>query len=110
MVGQGEPVKITRVEAFHVDWGGGRSRSAWVRIWSDSIGHTANLHFVASLTHSHYPAEYNGPYGVQDAVFRTPVRLVRGTFVLSDAPGLELDENELQKRLIPWSTASRTGV
>jgi L-alanine-DL-glutamate epimerase-like enolase superfamily enzyme len=25
---------ITKVEAFHVDWG--RSKSAWVRIWSDS--------------------------------------------------------------------------
>jgi D-galactarolactone cycloisomerase len=29
-------VKITRVEPFHVDWGGGRSRSAWVRVWSDA--------------------------------------------------------------------------
>jgi L-alanine-DL-glutamate epimerase-like enolase superfamily enzyme len=29
-------VKITRVEAFHVSWGEGRSRSAWVRIWSDA--------------------------------------------------------------------------
>ena len=28
-------MKITRVEAFHVDWGAGRSRSAWVRIWTD---------------------------------------------------------------------------
>jgi L-alanine-DL-glutamate epimerase-like enolase superfamily enzyme len=77
-----------------------------------SIGHTANLHFVASLTHSHYPAEYNGPYGVQDVVFRTPVRPVRGKFVLSDAPGLglEIDESELQKRMIPWtsSAASRS--
>src|SRR5262245_25010829 len=28
-------MKIARVEPFHVDWGGGRSRSAWVRIWTD---------------------------------------------------------------------------
>ena len=76
-----------------------------------SIGHTANLHFVASLTHSHYPAEYNGPYGVQDVVFRTPVRPVRGKFVLSDAPGLglEIDESELQKRMIPWTSSAASG-
>jgi L-alanine-DL-glutamate epimerase-like enolase superfamily enzyme len=76
-----------------------------------SIGHTANLHFVASLTHSHYPAEYNGPYGVQDAVFRTPVRPVRGKFVLTDLPGLglELDESELQKRMIPWTSSGARG-
>src|SRR6266705_519734 len=76
-----------------------------------SIGHTANLHFVASLTHSHYPAEYNGPVGVQDVVFRTPVRPVRGKFVLSDAPGLglEIDESELQKRMIPWTSSAASG-
>jgi L-alanine-DL-glutamate epimerase-like enolase superfamily enzyme len=27
-------VRIAKVEAFHVDWG--RSKSAWVRVWSDS--------------------------------------------------------------------------
>jgi L-alanine-DL-glutamate epimerase-like enolase superfamily enzyme len=76
-----------------------------------SIGHTANLHFVASLTHSHYPAEYNGPYGVQDVLFRTPVRPVKGKFVLSDAPGLglEIDESELQKRMIPWTSSGARG-
>jgi L-alanine-DL-glutamate epimerase-like enolase superfamily enzyme len=76
-----------------------------------SIGHTANLHFVASLTHSHYPAEYNGPHGVQDAVFRTPVRPVRGKFVLTDLPGLglEVDESELQKRMIPWTSSGARG-
>src|SRR5262249_56602400 len=31
-----ETLKITRVEAFHVGWGEGRTRSAWVRIWSDA--------------------------------------------------------------------------
>ena len=74
-----------------------------------SIGHTANLHFVASLTHSHHPAEYNGPRQVQDVVFRTPVRPVNGKFVLSDAPGLglELDETELRKRMIPWTSSAR---
>src|SRR5882724_9576491 len=74
-----------------------------------SIGHTANLHFVAALTHSHHPAEYNGPYGVQDVVFRTPVRPVKGKFVLTDAPGLglELDEAELSKRSVPWASSAR---
>src|SRR6266446_7604138 len=73
-----------------------------------SIGHTANLHFVASVTHSHHPAEYNGPYQVQEVVFRTPVRPTNGKFVLSDAPGLglELDEPELNKRAIPWESSA----
>ena len=76
-----------------------------------SIGHTANLHFVAALTHSHHPAEYNGPREVQDAVFRTPVRPVQGKFVLSDAPGLglELDEQALRQRMIPWTSSSASG-
>jgi L-alanine-DL-glutamate epimerase-like enolase superfamily enzyme len=76
-----------------------------------SIGHTASLHFVAALTHSHHPAEYNGPREVQDVVFRTPVRPVQGTFVLSDAPGLglELDETELGKRMIPWTSSAVAG-
>jgi L-alanine-DL-glutamate epimerase-like enolase superfamily enzyme len=74
-----------------------------------SIGHTANLHFVASLTHSHHPAEYNGPREVQDVVFRTPVRPVKGKFVLTEAPGLglELDEAELLKRAVPWTSSAR---
>jgi L-alanine-DL-glutamate epimerase-like enolase superfamily enzyme len=69
-----------------------------------SVGHTANLHFVAALMHAHYPCEYNGPHGVQDAVFARPVRPVGGKFMLTDAPGLGLDivEAELAKRMIPW--------
>src|SRR4029453_12094945 len=31
-----DTVKIARVEAFHVEWGAGRNRSAWVRIWTDA--------------------------------------------------------------------------
>jgi L-alanine-DL-glutamate epimerase-like enolase superfamily enzyme len=73
-----------------------------------SIGHTANLHFVASLTHSHHPAEYNGPREVQDVVFRTPVRPVNGKFLLTDAPGLglEVDEAQLEKRMIRWTSSA----
>jgi L-alanine-DL-glutamate epimerase-like enolase superfamily enzyme len=73
-----------------------------------SIGHTANLHFLASLIHSHYPAEYNGPRDVQDVVFTTPVRPVNGKFVLSDAPGLglEVDDGQLDKRMIRWTSSA----
>src|SRR3989475_6381102 len=39
-----------------------------------SIGHTANLHFVASLPPSHHPAGDNRPPGVQDGAFKTPLR------------------------------------
>src|SRR5262245_12263735 len=76
-----------------------------------SIGHTANLHFAASLTHSHHPAEYNGPREVQDVVFKTPVRPVNGRFALSDAPGLglELDEAALAARMIPWASSAPSG-
>jgi D-galactarolactone cycloisomerase len=68
------------------------------------IGHTANLHFVAALMHSHYPCEYNGPPGVQDTVFTSPVQPVQGKFVLTDRPGLGLEivETELQRRMLPW--------
>jgi L-alanine-DL-glutamate epimerase-like enolase superfamily enzyme len=73
-----------------------------------SVGHTANLHFLASLSHAHHPAEYNGPYQLQDVVFKTPVRPVQRQFVLSDAPGLGLvlDEGELRKRMIPWTSSA----
>ena len=76
-----------------------------------TIGHTANLHFVASLTHSHHPAEYNGPRDVQDVVFKTPVRPVNGKFVLSDAPGLglEIDDGQLDKRMIRWTSSAAGG-
>jgi L-alanine-DL-glutamate epimerase-like enolase superfamily enzyme len=121
-------MRITRVEPFHVEGGGGRNRSAWVRVWTaaglvglqgikrlidagldivqpdivktggftglgdmaalarahgvdpvphqtqPSIGHTANLHFVASLTHAHHPAEYNGPREVQDVPWTSSAR------------------------------------
>src|SRR5262249_45183037 len=33
-----------------------------------TIGHTANLHFAASLLHAHYPCEYNDNSGAQNVV------------------------------------------
>ena len=75
-----------------------------------AIGHLRAAGGV-QVTASHNPAEYNGPRQVQDVVFRTPVRLTNGKFVLSDAPGLglELDEAELGKRMIPWTSSASTG-
>ena len=69
-----------------------------------AIGHTASLHFVAALTHAHYPCEYNGPHGVQDIVFAHPVRPVEGKFTLTDRPGLGLEivASELEARRLPW--------
>jgi L-alanine-DL-glutamate epimerase-like enolase superfamily enzyme len=68
---------------------------------------TSSLHFVAALIHVHYPCEYNDYSGTHDVVFTKPVRPVDGRFTLTDAPGLGLDlvEDELQKRLIPWSSS-----
>src|SRR3989442_15611371 len=36
-----------------------------------SIRHTPNLPLLASLTHPHYPPEYNGPHPLPDPVVRT---------------------------------------
>ena len=75
-----------------------------------TVGHTANLHFVATLAHAHAPCEYNDYSGTQDTVFTSPVRPVGGRFSLTEAPGLGLDlvEDELQKRLIPWSSSAQS--
>jgi L-alanine-DL-glutamate epimerase-like enolase superfamily enzyme len=74
-----------------------------------SIGHAANLHFVAALAHGHYPAEYNERpnskgQGVQDVVFRNPILPDGGVFHLPSQPGLglEINEDELQKRMTIW--------
>lgn len=69
-----------------------------------SIGHVANLHFVAALTHSHYPCEYNDKSGRQDSVWAQPIRPQDGKFALTDAPGLglEIKAAELEKRMSLW--------
>ncbi len=69
-----------------------------------SIGHTANVQFCATLLHGHYPCEVNALATGQNVVFRTPVQIVDGLCVLSDRPGLglELDEEELSKRIRVW--------
>lgn len=76
-----------------------------------SVGHQANLHFVAALLHSHYPAEYNDRSGAQDIVFHNPVRPINGKFTLGDTPGLGLEvvEAELAGRRRPWRAAGSGG-
>ncbi len=69
-----------------------------------TVGHVANLHFLAALAHAHHPAEYNDKSGRQNVVLTRPVHPVAGYFALSDAPGLGLEmvESELQRRQRPW--------
>jgi L-alanine-DL-glutamate epimerase-like enolase superfamily enzyme len=69
-----------------------------------TVGHRANLHFVASLLHSHHPCEYDDRSATQEIVFSAPPQPVHGIFSLPDAPGLGLDlvESELAARILPW--------
>ncbi len=68
------------------------------------LGHTANLHLVASLLHSHFPCEWNDRSGQQNTAVNIPVFPENGVFRLSEAPGLGIDWNavELEKRLELW--------
>jgi hypothetical protein len=47
----------------------------------------AALDIAVSAGEQDYPAEYNGPREIQDVILRTPVRPVKGKFVLGDARG-----------------------
>jgi L-alanine-DL-glutamate epimerase-like enolase superfamily enzyme len=66
------------------------------------IGHTANLHVLASLLQAVKPAEWNDPSTRTHAVFENPPLPVQGLFHLPDAPGLGLRMNvaELAKRRV----------
>ena len=68
-----------------------------------TIGHTANLHLVASHLHTTKPCELNDPSPRQHAVFENPPKPVEGLFQLSPEPGLGLriNEPELEKRRVP---------
>ena len=68
------------------------------------LAHTANLHLVASLLHSHFPCELSDRSFQQNAVLKTPVAPQNGLFHLSEAPGLGLDFDAqvLEERLQPW--------
>ena len=69
-----------------------------------TVGHTANLHFVAALLHAHYPCEYADLSLAQNAVLARPVQPASGKFVLTNEPGLglELNEPELARRAVAW--------
>ena len=68
-----------------------------------TIGHTANLHLVASQLHATKPCELNDPSPRQYAVFENPPKPVEGLFQLPPEPGLGLriNEPELEKRRVP---------
>jgi L-alanine-DL-glutamate epimerase-like enolase superfamily enzyme len=67
-----------------------------------TIGHTANLHVVASLLQGSKPAEWNDPSTRTHAVFDNPPVPSAGLFHLPDGPGLglRLNEAELAKRRV----------
>ncbi len=61
-----------------------------------TIGHTANLHIVASLLQGTKPAEWNDPSTRTHAVFENPPVPANGLFHLPDGPGLGLRMNEVE--------------
>ena len=68
-----------------------------------TIGHTANLHVVASQLHATKPCELNDPSPRMHAVFENPPVPIEGMFRLTLEPGLGLRSNEaeLTRRRIP---------
>jgi L-alanine-DL-glutamate epimerase-like enolase superfamily enzyme len=67
-----------------------------------TIGHTANLHLIATLLQGTKPAEWNDPSTRTHAVFENPPVPVDGLFHLPSGPGLGLVVNEaaLAARLV----------
>lgn len=65
-----------------------------------TVGHTANLHVVASLLQNSKPAEWNDPSPRTHPLFENPPIPIGGLFHLPDGPGLGLrvNEAELDKR------------
>ena len=65
-----------------------------------TIGHTANLHLVASLLHMTKPCEWNDTTPCQHSVFENPPKPADGLFHLPTGPGLglQINEAELAKR------------
>ena len=65
-----------------------------------TVGHTANLHVLASLLQRSKPAEWNDPSSRTHPLFENPPVPIAGLFHLPDGPGLGLrvNESELEKR------------
>ena len=80
-------MKIARVEAFHVEWGAGRNRSAWVRIWTDAgayglgeaspmVHGNASLEIIASaFTPMLIGADPLEPRVIQDRLFHQHIKV-----------------------------------
>jgi L-alanine-DL-glutamate epimerase-like enolase superfamily enzyme len=66
-----------------------------------TIGHAANLHFAASQLHMTKPCEWNGPSSRRHAVFDNPPKPQDRLFPLPAGPGLEVNEAELARRIVP---------
>jgi len=85
--GDGESMKITAVESFRVDWGGGRNRSAWVRIRTDAgvdglgeaspmVHGNASLEIIASaFTPMLLGADPLQPRVIQDRLFHEHIKV-----------------------------------
>lgn len=58
------------------------------------IGHTANLHVLATVMHMTKPAEYADDSGRTDVAFNHPIGPQNGRFALGERAGLGLDFNE----------------
>lgn len=65
-----------------------------------TIGHTANLHIVASLLQNTKPVEWNDPSSRTHPIFENPPVPIGGVFHLPRDPGLglRLNETELKNR------------
>jgi L-alanine-DL-glutamate epimerase-like enolase superfamily enzyme len=65
-----------------------------------TVGHTANLHVIASLLQGTKPAEWNDPSKRTHPLFENPPIPVAGLFHLPDGPGLGLRviEKEIRER------------
>jgi L-alanine-DL-glutamate epimerase-like enolase superfamily enzyme len=70
-----------------------------------TIGHTANLHVLATIMHLTKPAEYADPSTRMYPVFKTLPKPSGGKFIVPSGPGLGLEiiEEELKKRQISVS-------
>lgn len=61
-----------------------------------TIGHTANLHVLATLMHATKPAELADGWPRMACAFNNPPRPVDGCFSLPSGPGLGLEPNEAE--------------
>ena len=68
-----------------------------------TIGHTANLHLVASLLHMTKPCEWNDTTLRQHSVFENPPNQPTACSTYRPGPGLglQINEAELAKRRVP---------